>query len=194
MKKIIAILLAALMLVAFAACTNTADTATDGNATAGNVSDGNATNGDAAADYIANVMVGTGGATGTYYAFTSAVCQALQNENYKFSVLSTGGSKANIEMLEDGDISFAIVQNDVMNYAYNGTNGFNEAITSFSAVACVYPEVCQLIATKASGITSVADLAGKAVAVGDVGSGVYFNATQILADDYQKALVITRDQ
>ncbi len=185
MKKLIAILLAALMVLAFAACTNDTPDPTEPDAALsdGNVSDGNATAGDAAADteYVAKVMVGTGGPTGTYYAFTSAVCQAIQTENYKFEVLSTGGSQDNIERINDGDIKFAIVQNDVMNYAYAGTNGFNEAITSFSAVACVYPEVCQLIATKDSGITSVADLAGKAVAVGDVGSGVYFNATQILA-------------
>ncbi len=132
-------------------------------------------------DYVSPVRTGTGGTTGTYYAFTTAVGQILGTDNYKFEILSTGGSQVNIEMIEDGDIKMAIVQNDVMNYAYNGTNGFETPITSFSAVACVYPEVCQLIATKASGITSVADLAGKNVAVGDIGSGVYYNATQILA-------------
>ncbi|MBQ3518947.1 MAG: TAXI family TRAP transporter solute-binding subunit [Clostridia bacterium] len=191
MKKLIAIMLAAIMVFAFAACANDTTDPTqpdaalsDGNATDGNATDGNATNGDAVAadvEYVKNVKVGTGGTSGTYYAFTNAVGQILNTENYSFEILSTGGSQANIEMIEDGDIKMAIVQNDVMNYAYNGTNGFNEAITSFSAVACVYPEVCQLVATKASGITSVADLAGKNVAVGDVGSGVYYNATQILA-------------
>ncbi len=178
MKKLIAILLAALMLVSFAACTNTdTEDPTDADATVADATADSASD----AEYVAKVMVGTGGPTGTYYAFTSAVCQAIKTDNYSFEVLSTGGSQDNIERINDGDIKFAIVQNDVMNYAYAGTNGFNEAITSFSAVACVYPEVCQLIATKASGITSVADLKGKAVAVGDVGSGVYFNATQILA-------------
>lgn len=185
MKKLIAILLAAIMVFAFAACANdtTDPTEPDAALSDGNATDGNATDGDAAADveYVKNVKVGTGGTAGTYYAFTSAVGQVLNTENYSFEILSTGGSQANIEMIEDGDIKMAIVQNDVMNYAYNGTNGFEAPITSFSAVACVYPEVCQLIATKASGITSVADLAGKTVAVGDVGSGVYYNATQILA-------------
>ncbi len=195
MKKLIAILLAAIMVFAFAACANDTTDPTqpdaalsDGNATDGNATDGNATDGNAAddtaadpADYIANIKVGTGGATGTYYAFTAAACQAITTDNYKFEVLTSGGSQDNIEMIDFGDIQMAIVQNDVMNYAVNGINGFDTAIDSFSAVACVYPEVCQLIATKASGITSIADLEGKAVAVGAVGSGVYFNATQILA-------------
>lgn len=181
MKKLIAILLAALMLVSFAACTNDTTDPTETDANTGNdvISDGDIADTDA--EYVANIRTGTGGTTGTYYAFTTAVGQILGTDNYKFEILSTGGSQANIEMLEDGDIKMAIVQNDVMNYAYTGSNGFAAPITSFSAVACVYPEVCQLIATKASGITSVADLAGKNVAVGDIGSGVYYNATQILA-------------
>lgn len=125
--------------------------------------------------------VGTGGPTGTYYGFTTAACQILNTDAYTFEVLSTGGSQANIEGLEDGDYQMAIVQNDVMNYAYAGTNGFNAQIQSFSAIGCIYPEICQLVATKASGITSVADLKGKTVAVGAAGSGVYYNADQILA-------------
>ena len=192
MKKLIAILLAALMLVSFAACTDTTVDPTEPDAALsdGNVSDGNATDGDATdgnvadatdAEYVANVKVGTGGTSGTYYAFTNAVGQILNTENYSFEILSTGGSQANIEMIEDGDIKMAIVQNDVMNYAYNGTNGFTSPIKTFSAVACIYPEVCQLIATEASGIKTVADLRGKNVAIGDAGSGVFYNATQILA-------------
>ena len=134
-----------------------------------------------AANVIANVKVGTGGNTGTYYSFTTAALQLLNNDEFSFEVLSTGGSQANIEGIDDGDYHMGIVQNDVMNYAYNGTNGFAAPIDSFSAIGCIYPEVCQIVATKASGIKSVADLKGKTVAVGDVGSGVYYNATQILA-------------
>ena len=172
MKKILAVLLAALMLFTLAAC-------------GGNGDDTNTTNGDAnevpEAKVISNIITGTGGNTGTYYAFTTAVGQVLSTDDYKFTVQATGGSQANIEMIEDGEAQFAIVQNDVMNYAYEGTNGFTAPVTCFSAVGCVYAEVCQVIATKESGIKTIADLKGKNVAVGDVGSGVYYNATQILA-------------
>ena len=47
-------------------------------------------------------------------------------------------------------------------------------------MAVLYPELCQIIATKESGIKTVADLKGKRVSVGDAGSGVEFNAKQIL--------------
>lgn len=129
---------------------------------------------------LATLRTGTGSTTGTYYAFTSAVAQILATDSYNFEVISTGGSQANIEGIEDGDYDFAIVQNDVMNYAYTGTNVFTTPITAFSAIGCVYPEVCQLIATEKSGIKSVADLKGKTVAIGDVGSGTYYNAIQII--------------
>ncbi|MEE1320276.1 MAG: TAXI family TRAP transporter solute-binding subunit [Acutalibacteraceae bacterium] len=170
MKKILAIVLAALMLFTLAACGGN-------NATEGNADETKAP----ATGIIENITAGTGGTTGTYYAFTTAVGQILNTDAYKFTVISTGGSQANIEMIADGDAQFAIVQNDVMNYAYKGTNGFEAPITDFSVIGCVYSEVCQLVATKASGIKTIADLKGKSVAVGDVGSGVYYNAEQILA-------------
>ena len=165
MKKILAVALVAIMLFAFAACGGKSGTDAE----------------NTFADTYANITVGTGGSQGTYFAFTTAVGSILESDSYSFKVITTGGSQDNIELIQDGDAQMAIVQNDVMNYAYEGTNGFSEKITNFSVIGCVYLEVCQLVARADSGIKSVADLKGKTVAVGDVGSGVYYNATQILA-------------
>lgn len=171
MKKKLAVVLSLVLVFAAVFCTACGNTAKPEEPKAENNS----------TEVIAKIKTGTGSTTGTYYAFTTAATQILTTDAYSFEVLSTGGSQANIEGIEDGDYQFAIVQNDVMNYAFAGTNGFAAPVDCFSAVGCVYPEVCQLIATEASGIKSVADLKGKTVAVGDVGSGVYYNATQILA-------------
>ena len=54
------------------------------------------------------------------------------------------------------------------------------AIKSFSTLGAAYAEVCQIVARADSGIKTVADLKGKKVSVGDSGSGVEFNAQQIL--------------
>lgn len=187
MKKLLAVLLAALMLFTLAACGGngdegqTTDPSTSGTtAEAAGNDEAEAPSDDVEAEIVKTITTGTGGTTGTYYAFTTAAGQVLSTDDYKFNVISTGGSQANIEMIADGEAQFAIVQNDVMNYAYEGTNGFAAPIKDFSAVACIYSEVCQLVATEASGIKTVADLKGKTVAVGDVGSGVYYNAVQIL--------------
>ncbi len=208
MKKLIAILLAlTFCVVCFASCggTDTAETtaaagdettAAAGDETTAAAEDTTAAEADVTYGdkTFENIKVGTGGTTGTYYAFAGASTQAITTDNYNFEVVSTGGSQANIEGIDDGDYHMATVQNDVMNYAYNGTNGFSAPIKSFSAIACIYPEVCQLIATEASGIKTVADLKGKNVAIGDAGSGVFYNATQILAAagiDYEKDIKAT---
>ncbi len=48
------------------------------------------------------------------------------------------------------------------------------------ALAALYPEVVHIVARADAGIRTVADLKGKRVVVGDVGSGTEQNARQIL--------------
>jgi TRAP transporter TAXI family solute receptor len=128
------------------------------------------------------VRMATGGNTGTYYAFGSAVGQILtEKTKIPIAIQSTGASKANIQLVDAGEVELAIVQNDVMDYAYKGIELFNgEKITSFSSMAGLYAEVCQVVVNPASGIKTISDLKGKNVSVGDAGSGVEFNARQIL--------------
>lgn len=138
-----------------------------------------------AADGLANVQIdiGTGGTTGTYYGFCNTVATVLNEKvGSNLKVMSSGASKANILDIDDGIVDMAIVQNDVMDYAYNGTSLFaaDGAIKSFSTLGAVYAEVCQVIARADSGIKTLADLKGKNVSVGDSGSGVEFNAQQML--------------
>ena len=128
------------------------------------------------------LTMGTGGTTGTYYAFGGVIANVLNSKDVgvNINVQSTGASKANIYLVNDGEADLAIVQNDVMDYGYNGTDLFAEegAASEFATVGALYAEVCQVVSTK--DITSIADLKGKRVSVGDAGSGVEFNARQIL--------------
>lgn len=126
---------------------------------------------------------GTGGTTGTYYTVGGTMATVLNDtmEHVDLKVVSTGASKANIFDIEDGVSDIAIVQNDVMDYAYKGEMLFAEdgVVDSFQAIAAIYDETCQIIS--GTDINSIEDLKGKTVNVGDAGSGVEFNATQILA-------------
>ncbi|MDR1353572.1 MAG: TAXI family TRAP transporter solute-binding subunit [Treponema sp.] len=128
------------------------------------------------------IRMATGGNTGTYYAYGSAVGQILtEKTGIPITIQSTGASKANIQLIAAGEVELAIVQNDVMDYAYRGVDLFNgEKITAFSTMAALYAEVCQVVANPSSGIRTIADLKGKNVSVGDAGSGTEFNARQIL--------------
>lgn len=128
------------------------------------------------------IRMATGGNTGTYYAYGTAIGQVLgEKTDLSFNIQSTGASKANIQLIAAGEVDLAIVQNDVMDYAYKGTDLFTgEQTQDFSAMAALYAEVCQIVADPSAGITSIEDLKGKNVSVGDAGSGVEFNAKQIL--------------
>ena len=68
-----------------------------------------------------------------------------------------------------------------MSYAWDGTRSFESdgKVDSFRVVAGLYAESVQLV-TMDPEIKSVADLKGRAVSIGAPGSGVYFNAVDVL--------------
>ena len=122
----------------------------------------------------------TGGDQGTYYGFGSVLANYVStNSDCKVTALTSGGSQANVEDLTNGNVQIAFVQSDVMNYAYNGQRLFESPVTGFSVVAQLYQEQVQIVTTNPD-IKTVADLAGKKVSIGAAGSGVYFNAIDVL--------------
>lgn len=130
----------------------------------------------------ADLTFATGSSTGTYYGFGGVIAQDVSaNTNVNVTAISSDGSKANILMLESGDAQLGFSQSDVMAYAYNGTSTFAEegAVEGFSTVAALYMEAVQIVTCNPD-IKTVADLAGKKVSIGAAGSGVYFNAIDIL--------------
>lgn len=155
MKKIVALLLAVSLLFAFTGC----------NSGSG------------------KLTVGTGGETGTYYGYTGVLATYLgEKTDVNLSVVSTGGSKDNLVSMDKGIYQLATVQSDVMAYAYEGTNTFEEsgALKNFRVLAALYSEAIQIV-TVDPAIDSVDDLKGKSVCVGDVGSGTYYNTIDVLA-------------
>lgn len=123
---------------------------------------------------------GTGGDQGTYYAYGSVLSQYVSGKtDVKVTAVTSKGSQANIEDMASGDIQLGFVQSDVMSYAYSGTNLFTEKVEGFSTVAALYMEQVQIVTLDPS-IKSVADLKGKTVSIGATGSGVYFNALDVL--------------
>lgn len=167
MKKVFSLILALGLIASLTACGG------------GNAS-GNETGDSAPAASTAKLRFVTGGESGTYYAFGSVIAQhATNNTDVSVTGLVGNGSKSNVEELADGNAELAFCQSDVMAYAYNGTNLFESPIDCFSTVAALYMEDVQIVTTDPS-IKTVADLAGKSVSIGAPGSGVYFNAIDVL--------------
>lgn len=172
MKKFFALLLSVLMVLSLVAC--------GGNSTP--VASGSADSSEEAAGFTGSYLMGTGSATGNYYQFGNAVCTVVNNvTGANLTVNATGGSTENARLLGSGDNEFAMIQSDVFSYAHQGIELFEGSpITNFQAVTACYPEMVQIVARKDSGITSVADMAGKNICVGAVGSGYEVAARQIL--------------
>ena len=127
-----------------------------------------------------NLTFGTGGDTGTYYAFGSILANFVSNNSdFTVTAVTSNGSQSNVEDMMAGDVQIGFVQSDVMSYAYNGERLFEAPVTGFSVVAALYMEQVQIVTTNSS-IASVADLKGKTVSVGAAGSGVYYNAIDVL--------------
>jgi len=127
--------------------------------------------------------IGTGGTAGTYYPIGGAMAEVLNKDipGMNASAQSTGASVANINMLKDGSVDLAIVQNDITYYAVNGAEMFKDKkVDGLKGIATLYPETCQAVTLESTGIRSIADLKGKKVAVGAAGSGVEANARQIM--------------
>lgn len=123
----------------------------------------------------------TGGESGTYYAYGTVLAQyATNNAGVAVNALSSEGSKANIEALQNNEAELAFCQSDVSTYAYEGTSLFDGApYKDFSVVAALYGEQVQIVTCNPD-IKTVADLKGKTVSIGAANSGVYFNAIDIL--------------
>ena len=129
------------------------------------------------------MTMGTGGSAGTYYAFGGALGSQIQKSTgISVNVVTSDGSKANILGIDEGDFQLGTVQSDVMAYAWAGSRSFEKdgKIDSFRVIGGLYAEAVQLVTTNPN-VKSVADLAGKKVSIGAAGSGVYFNAVDVLA-------------
>lgn len=171
MKKVIALVLIAMMAISVVACGSTTQ----------------------------NLLMVTGGSSGTYYAFGGIIANVLSENmsNVSITASTSGASVVNARSLQSGEADLAILQNDVLDYAYNGTEilAGETPMTNIATIATLYPEVIQIVCSVSSGISSIADLAGKRVSVGDVGSGTEANARQILAvygldyDDFDESFL-----
>ena len=163
MKKIFAMLLALAMVFALCACGG---------------SDAPAASNSAGT----SLTFCTGGETGTYYAYGSVLSQYVSNNtDLSITAVSSNGSQANVEDMDAGSYQLGFCQSDVMSYAYTGTNLFSEigAVDSFSVAAALYMEQVQIV-TMNPDIKTVADLKGRSVSVGALGSGTYYNAIDVL--------------
>ena len=188
MKRIFALALSVIMLLSMASCSSETKTteptkAATTDATTEATTEAVTEAVTEAPKAATRMTMGTGGSAGTYYAYGTILGRYMKEKaNVDVTVVSTDGSKANIQGIQVGDYSLGTVQSDVMSYGWEGTRSFEATgkVDSFRVIAGLYAEAVQLI-TMNPEIKSVADLKGKSVSIGAPSSGVYFNAVDVLS-------------
>ncbi len=181
MKKLFSLLLVLVLAFSLAACGNSQESANTGSGNEATNS-GSEQSGEASVEPV-KIVFGTGGTSGTYYPIGGALKTVFEKSDFIDSVTveATGASVKNIQNIRDGLNQIAIVMSDVVYDAVEGVGNFEDGAVDVQALAGLYPNVVQVVATKDSGIKTVADLKGKRVGVGQVGSGVEQSAKKVLS-------------
>lgn len=143
------------------------------------------------------VTIGTGGITGVYYPTGGAIAKIVNQKRdvygIRCTVESTGGSVFNVNAVMSGDLDFGVVQSDRQYQAINGLAEWKDKgkQKDLRAVFSIHPEAVTLLAAADAGIKKFADLKGKRVNIGNIGSGFRQNAIDaFIANgiDYEKDL------
>lgn len=130
------------------------------------------------------VTILTGGTSGVYYPLGVALSQIYGKAmpETKFSVQATKASAENLNLLQAGRGELAFTQTDTLVQAVRGDAevGFAKPLDKLRSLAVIYPNYIQIVASKASGIRTLADLKGKRVSVGAPKSGTELNARAVV--------------
>lgn len=135
----------------------------------------------AKADEFINVL--TGGTSGVYYPLGAALANVYGEkiDGARTQVQSTKASVENLNLLQAGrgEIGFALGDSVKLAWEGNEEVGFKKPLDKLRGIAAIYPNYIQIVASKDSGIKSLADLKGKSVSVGAPKSGTELNARKI---------------
>jgi uncharacterized protein len=169
-RTLLALAAAAVAIVALAACGGERDTGTDSAS-------------DAAAGpwHGGRLSIATGNTTGVYYQLGGGYADLITKHlpQYQATAEATGASAENIQRIARGDADIAFTLADTANDAATGAGAFDRP-QPIRALARIYTNYTQVVATKGSGIGAVADMRGKRVSTGSPNSGTEVIALRLL--------------
>lgn len=135
----------------------------------------------------ADVVIGTGGKTGVYYATGQTLCKLLIKHNTKCDAPPSGGSVANLKALAAGEASFAMVQSDWQFHASHGSSKWQGAkIDNLRAVFSLYAEPVQVVVKRAAKIKNWYALKGHSINIGNPGAGHHETMLEMLDAQHWK--------
>ncbi len=187
-KRICALLLSVLMLLSIAGCASGGTTASSAPSSSTPASSAPASSAPESAasdrngpEKLMRMSMATGGTTGGMYIIGGGISNVLlqKMDNLDITAEVTGGTMDNLGLVNNGDCELGLSNSDFAQWAYEGVDPFTEP-HNFSAVATLYPSAVHIIASNSSNINSIADMKGKKIATGPLGSGNRLNSEKIL--------------
>ncbi|MBR0600086.1 TAXI family TRAP transporter solute-binding subunit [Sinanaerobacter chloroacetimidivorans] len=159
LKKILSVLLVLLLAFSVVACGDTSKTKAgdDENTSFNNV----------------QLLMGTGGTSGTWYPVGGAICSSMNKvSGINVNVQASAGGVENIRTVANGERDLGMALYSLGNYALKGEEAFKgEKLDNIRGIAVMMPMAAQFLVRADSGITCIKDLKGKKVGVGAPGSG-----------------------
>lgn len=151
----------------------------------------------AAAQDIRYFRIATGTTSGTYFPIGGLIANAISNPpgsrpcdkggscgipGLIVVAQATTGSVENVELLRSGAVEAGFAQADVAYWAYTGTATFKgkAPFDGLRSLGMLYAEAIQLVVRDDGEIRTMADLKGKAISLGEEGSGTLVEARVIL--------------
>lgn len=137
------------------------------------------------------ISIGTGGTGGVYYPLGGGMANILTKKLPGMQVTAevTGASVDNLKFIRAGKMDIGFTMADAAWDAYQGVDKFKDAKVDARTLMTLYPNEIQVVTIEGTGITKFADLKGKRISTGAVGSG-----TEILALRMLEAAHIDKDK
>src|SRR3970040_1822437 len=125
-----------------------------------------------------NISIATGGTGGVYYPMGGGMAAALSKyvPGMQATAEVTGGSVANLQLINTGKPYIALTMADATLDAYKGQDKFKGKPVPVRTLMVLYPNRIHVVTIEGTGITRMADLKGKRVSTGSGGS-----ATEVMA-------------
>lgn len=129
------------------------------------------------------LSIATGGTGGVYYPYGGGIAKII-NENLagvRATAEVTAASVDNLKLIRDGGADLAFTLADTLADAVQGKGAFESSgPIPVATLAMLYPNHVHVIALASSGISTVADLAGRVISTGSAGSGTEVLALRLL--------------
>jgi hypothetical protein len=143
------------------------------------------------------LRMGTGGTGGTYFPVGGLIANAISNPpgsmecefggscgvpGVVVAAVSTQGSVENVSLVASKRLDLCISQADVAYFAYKGANWFasKPPLANLRVIANLYPEMLHVVVRRDAGISSLGDLRGKRISLGEPDSGTLVGAKLVL--------------